>query len=135
MASDLTGYLGNKILRWIDGTAMPTAPTAVYVGLHNGNPKTSGVEVTTTIDATGRKACGFATLASGVDHLLTSDADVDFGLADAGASVSHYSLWDAASSGNMLASRAVSGGPIAVAVGAAVKFLAGAITFNIGSDS
>jgi hypothetical protein len=49
--------------------------------------------------------------------------------------VSHYSLWDASSSGNMLASRAISGGPISVAVGAAVKFITGAITFNIGSDT
>lgn len=133
--SDLTGYFGNKILRWVNGTAMPTAPTALYISLYNGNPKTSGVEVSTTIRAAGRVVVTFAALASGVDHLLTSNVAVDFGDADGNASISHYGLHDASSGGNMLASRAITGGAQAILVGQEVKFLSGGITFNIGADS
>lgn len=136
MASDLSPYLGNKILRWMNGdAAMPASPAGLYVALFNGNPKTTGTEVTTTIRAGGRVQCTFAALASGVAHLLTSNAAVDFGSAAGAASLSHLALYDAASAGNLLAGKAVVGGAQAIAPGTGVKFLAAAVTFNIGSDS
>lgn len=135
MASDLSPYLGNKVVRWLDGNAMPTAPTDVYVALFDGNPKTSGTEVTLDIDATGRKAVTWTTVASGTDHLLESSADVDFGTADGPADVSHVGIFDASTSGNLLASKAVPGGPFSVLAGAAVKILAGDLSFDIGSDT
>ena len=53
MASDLSPYFGNKILRWINNNAMPTAPTALYIALFNGNPKTSGTEIGGSVKAAG----------------------------------------------------------------------------------
>jgi hypothetical protein len=136
MPSDLSAYFGNKILRWINGNAMPTAPSGLYIAAFNGNPKTSGTEVGGQIKAAGpRQVVTFAALASGVAHLLTSSVAVDWGLSENATSFSHMALFDAASSGNLLASKAVSGGPVAIAVNSAVKFNSGAITFNIGSDT
>jgi hypothetical protein len=135
MSSDLSAYLGNKIVRWFAGNAMPGAPATLYVALFNGNPKTSGTEVTATIDATGRKAVTWSVPASGALHLLESSADVDFGLADADATVSHVAIYDASSSGNLLASKPAPGGPFSVLTGAAVKLLAGDLSFDIGSDT
>jgi hypothetical protein len=136
MASDLSAYLGNFILRWLNGNAaMPSPPAGLYIGLFDGNPKTTGTEISTTIAVTGRVAVTFATLASGPLHLLTSDIDVDFGIAAGAATLSHLALFDAQVAGTLLASRAIVGGSQSVLAGASVKFLAGGITFNIGADS
>jgi hypothetical protein len=115
---------------------MPSRPTALYIGVFNGNPKTSGTEVGSTINSgSPRQAVTFTALASGVGHLLTSNIAVDFGNAEGAASFSHIGLLDASSGGNLLASKAASGGPISVLVGSSVKFQSGGITFNVGSDS
>lgn len=103
MASELSTYLANAILNWFDGDAMPTAPTDVYVALFNGDPGptgASGTEVTDTISATGRIAVTWGAVAS---RAASNSADIDFGTAADDATVTHAALFDAASSGNMLA--------------------------------
>lgn len=135
MASDLSKYIGNKIARWLAGNAMPTAPTSVYVAIFNGDPKSSGVEITTNISAAGRVAISWAALASNdTDNVLTSNADADFGDSDTGSlSASHVAIFDAHTSGNRLASKALPGGPYAIALGQTVKFASGDLSFTIGS--
>lgn len=137
MASDLTPYFGNKTLRWLNNQAdMPARPTALYLGLFNGNPKTSGTEVGATIKSSGkRQLITFGSLASGAGHLLTSNLLVDWGLSEGAASVSHFGLFDSDTAGNMYASKPVSGGPLLVAIGSAVSFASGAVSFNIGADT
>lgn len=139
MPSDLSGYFGNKILRWLANIAdMPSRPAHLYIALFNGNPKTSGAEVGATIQSgTPRVEVTFNTLASGNNHLLTSNILVDFGLAEASAPISHIALFDDPDpgDGNMYASKAVNGGPITPAVNSSVKFPSGQIQFNIGSDT
>lgn len=136
MASDLSAYFGNKICRWLNGNAMPTAPTGLYIALFNGNPKTSGVEVGADINSgSPRQVVTFGVVASGADHLLTSNVAVDFGDSEGPATFSHIGLFDAASSGNLLASKATAGGPVSVLLNSSVKFQSGGITFNIGSDA
>jgi hypothetical protein len=122
-------YLGNAILNWVKGSAMPTAPTTVYVGLFNGDPTDSGsggTEVTTTIRVAGRVAVTFGTVAS---KAMAINAIVNFGAAAAGATVTHFGVFDAASAGNMLGSNAVSGGGT-ISAGASVSFASGALTWS-----
>jgi hypothetical protein len=134
MASDLSKYLGNKLCQWLTGVDMPTAPANLYAALYNGDPKASGTEVTTTIRAAGRVAIDWDTIADdGTDNVITNATATDFGNADADATVSYVALYDAASSGNLVASKTVVGGPLSVVAGAAVKFLAGDLTFTVGS--
>lgn len=130
--SDLSLYFGNKIVRWIGGEAMPTAPGDIFIALFNGNPKSGGTEVTTSIRPTGRVAAVWDVPASGTGNVLATNTDTDFGLADSGATVSYVGAFDAASSGNLLASKAL-GTPQTIVPGAAVKFKAGDIFFTIGS--
>jgi len=132
MASDLSTYFGNKIARWIAGNAMPTEPADVFVALFDGNPKASGTEVTTTVDATGRKAVSWAALISGTGNVLESDVDVDFGLSDGACDIDYVGLFDASSSGNLLMSKILPA-PIAVIIGTPVKLLAGDIVFEVGA--
>jgi hypothetical protein len=136
MASDLSAYFGNKICRWLNNQAdMPSRPANLYIAIFNGNPKTSGTEVGATINSgSPRQLITFTAIASGAAHLLTSNIAVDFGNSENAATFSHIALYDAASSGNLLASKSASGAPISVLVNSSVKFQAGGITFNIGSD-
>lgn len=133
MASDLSKYLGNALCMWVAGTNMPSAPANVYVALYNGDPKSSGTEVTTTIRPAGRVAVAWDSISAGTDNSITNDSVVDFGNADADATVSHVALVDASTSGNILMSKAVTGGPLAVTAGSLVQFLAGDLTFSSGS--
>jgi len=133
MASDVSKYLGNKFLRWLAGNAMPTAPASVYAALYDGDPKAAGTEVTTTVRVAGRVALSFAALASGVTNELDTNADIDFGNSAGDASVSHIAIYDASTSGNLLWSKQLVGGPYAIATGAAVKFPSGQVTFTQGS--
>jgi len=136
MPSDLSPYFGNKIVRWLNGNAMPTAPTALYMALFNGNPKTSGSEVGATVNSSNpRQLVTFAVVASGADHLLTSNVAVDWGNAEAAATFSHIGVFDASSAGNLVASKAISGGPIGALINSSVKFNSGTVTFNVGSDT
>lgn len=134
MASDLSKYLGNKLARWLAGNAMPSAPANVYVALFDGDPKSSGVEVTADVNSSGRIAIPWAALASNdTDNVLTSNADVDFGASESAVDISHIAVFDASTSGNRLASKAKVGGPVSVVIGQTVKFLSGDLSFEIGS--
>lgn len=128
--SGKSNYLEDKVLGWaLKGVAMGTAPVAVYVGLFNGDPLDTGAggtEVTTTIRAAGRVAATFGaiTTAAGA-NAVANDAEVDFGDADAGATITHFAIFDAASSGNMLYSNALAGGSTVIGAGTTVKFAIG----------
>jgi hypothetical protein len=136
MASDLSPYLGNKIVRWLIGNAMPSAPSGLYMAFFDGNPKTSGVEVGDDINSSNpRQPVTFTSVASGAAHLLTSNIVVDWGNAEGPTSFSHVAIFDAASAGNLLFSKIANGAPIGVLAGSSVKFASGAVTLNVGSDT
>lgn len=134
MASDLSKYIGNKIARWIAGSAMPSAPASVYVALFDGDPKGAGTEVTTDVNSSGRLAISWAALAENdTDNVLTSDTDADFGASEGACDISHVAVFDAASSGNLIASKAKAGGASSIIIGQNVSFPAGDLSFQIGS--
>ena len=136
MPSDLSPYLGNKIVRWINGNAMPSAPASLYVAFFNGNPKTSGVEVGSSINsANPRQVVTFGAVSSGVAHLLTSNVLVDWGNSEGATDFTHVAIFDASAAGNMLFSKIANGAPISILAGSSVKFASGQITINVGSDS
>lgn len=123
MASELSNYMANAVLEWVAGTNMPTAPTS-YIALFNGDPTpagTGGTEVTTTIRPAGRLAVTWGDPAS---RQISNDANVDFGTADANATVTHAAIFDAASGGNMLlfspldnTRTIVAGDPVVIPIG------------------
>lgn len=127
--SGKSNYLEDLILGWVKGSNMPSAPVAVYVGLFNGDPTdagSGGTEVTTTIRAAGRVAATFGSITTdAAANSISNSSDVDFGDADGAATVSHFAIFDAASSGNMLYSAALSGGSQSIGAGTSVKFAAG----------
>lgn len=133
MASDLTPYLGNRILRWLGGNNMPSAPSNVYLALFDGNPLSAGTEVGADVRAaTPREPITWSVPAAGTTITMASSADADFGASEGPCDITHVAVFDAASGGNMLAKKALSS-PVSVILGTQVNFLAGDLVFNIGS--
>jgi hypothetical protein len=99
-----------------------------YCALFDGDPSGAGVEVTDDIDATGRKLITFGAPSGGI---MSNSADVDFGLADAPADVTHFAIYDAATSGTLVAWAALIGGAEEVVTGNAVRFNIGDLTVNV----
>jgi hypothetical protein len=120
--SDMSAYLGDKLLNWMRGTAFGTAPTNVYAALWNGDPDGGGTEITGTINLT-RQIVDWDTVAA---RALDNDAEVDFGTANSTGTATYVVLMDAVSSGNQLSKKAIasagitSGEKVAIAVGALV---------------
>lgn len=126
----LSIYAGNLLLQFLNGDA-PSPPAGLYLALFDGDPKTPGTEVTTSQRVAGRLAISMATP---VDNLWENSGAVDFGAAASGSwSLSHVAVFDAASSGNMLASRQIDGAPFAMQTGSIVYFAPGEIFFNLGT--
>lgn len=98
--SAMSDYLENEILDHILGTGAYTMPTTVYVGLSTGSfgDDNSGTELTG--NGYSRQSISFGAAASGT---ASNDAAVEFSAATGSwGTVSHFGLFDAASSGNLL---------------------------------
>ena len=118
----LSDHLENEILDHILGTGAYTMPSSVYVGLSTSsfNDDNSGTELSGS--GYTRKVATFAAAASGT---TSNNAAVEFPAATGSwGDVSHFGLFDASSSGNLLihgafsVSKTVSSGDILkIAVG------------------
>ena len=98
--SAMSDYLENEILDHILGTGAYTMPTTVYVGLSTGsfNDDNSGTELTGSNYA--RESISFGAAASGT---ASNDAAVEFNAATGSwGTVSHFGVFDALTSGNLL---------------------------------
>lgn len=123
-------YLEGAIAAWMNGTAMPTAPTGRWVALFNGDPTDTGVagsDVTATIRTAGRVNGAFSRSVG----VLTSSADIDFGAAAGAATVSHFAIFDAATGGNMLVAGPLTGGAQSIGAGTNVKFPSGSLVITL----
>lgn len=133
--ADFSDYLETQILNWVKGTAFPTAPTNLYVGLFSSDPTdtgSAGTEVTTTIRVAGRVTVTFGANTGTGDGgtVITSATDADFGNSAGVATVTHFAIFDAASGGNMLFSDALTSSKT-IAISDPVNFPAGNITITI----
>ncbi len=98
--SAMSDYLENEILDHILSTGSYTMPTAVYVGLSTGsfNDDNNGTELTGSNYA--RVAATFSAASSGT---TSNSAAVEFNAATGSwGLISHFGIFDAASSGNLL---------------------------------
>lgn len=101
----LSAAYANKFLDFIgNATSAGTAPTTVYIQLHTADPGSAG-----TANIAGnatRKAVSFGAASGGA---IASDADITWttGEVDTSEDYTHWTLWDAASSGNFIISGTV----------------------------
>ena len=120
--SALSDYLENEVLDHILGTGAYTMPTNVYVGLSTAsfNDDASGTELSGS--GYTRKVITFNAASSAT---ADNDAAVEFPAATGSwGTVSHFGLFDASTSGNLLVHGAFTTGK-AIASGDILKIPAG----------
>ena len=103
LMSAASNYLELKLLDHALGTASYTMPADVYVGLHTGSPLDTNLganEISTSGTAYVRKIATFAAAASGA---ASTNATITFDAATANwGTITHISIYDASSAGNLL---------------------------------
>lgn len=122
----LSNYLENAIANALrgggNGTDL-TAPAAIYVKLHLGDPGEAGTSNAAT-EAT-RQEAQFGAASGGVISLSNSPTWTNVSTSE---TYSHVSLWDASSSGNCLGSGALTSSK---AVTAGDSFVLSALTVTL----
>lgn len=106
--SDMSAYLGDKLLNWMKGSAFGSAPSSVYAALYNGDPDSGGTELTGTINLT-RQAVTWGSVSA---RAVSNSAEVNFGTANSTGTATYVVLFDASSSGNELSKKSISSASI-----------------------
>jgi hypothetical protein len=99
----ISNYAENKILEHTTGKTAWTMPATVYVKLHTGDPGEAATSNAAT-EAT-RKSAAWAAASSGS---IATNATLEWTNVAATETITHWSLWDAATSGNALWTGALS---------------------------
>jgi hypothetical protein len=98
--SAMSDYLELKFLDHFTGTASTSAPSAVYLGLATASLQDDASGTELTGNNYSRKAITFASASSGS---IASNSAVEFDPATGSwGDVSHWGIFDASSSGNLL---------------------------------
>ncbi len=102
--SSFSNYTENLLLNWLLTTNSATRPTAWYVGLFTAAPSDAGGGTEVTGNGYARVATGTISV-SGTDTTATNSASIEFAAASGGnwGTVTHAAIFDASTSGNMLA--------------------------------
>ena len=122
-------YLELKLLDHSLGTASMTAPSNVYVGLHTGSPLDNNTG-SNEISGNGytRKVAAFASAASGS---ASTNATVTFPAATGTwGTITHISVYDAATTGNLLFHGAVTTSKT-IATGDTFQISSGNLTISL----
>lgn len=129
--SAFSNYLEDQITGWIAGTSM-TAPTATFVQLYSQDPTDAGsatgalysrVTVASGAGSWTRGTGGAGTITNASAITITSSAT-------ATASATHFGVFDASATGNLLFYGALTTSK-SIAVGDEVKFNASALTLTV----
>jgi hypothetical protein len=111
-------YFGQKILNWIKGSSFPTQLSNVYVSIHTGDPGTAGTSSDVTLTVTGsanRTAISSSAFTgvtgaspSGFEIKNTNTVQITTNAQNGTQqTLTHFGLWDAQTSGNFIASGAL----------------------------
>ncbi len=122
-----SNYLELKVLDHFLGTASTSAPSNVYLSLHTANPDEDGSGTEVSGSGYSRNVVTFASASSG----STASNSVEEFTASGGAfgTVTHFGIWDASSSGNLLYYGALTASKT-IADGDTLRFASGAITIS-----
>ncbi len=133
--ANFSNYLENAIVGWLNGDALATLTTNLYVALYSSpgvvqnNAATNligtRVEVSNwaVTTATGSSDSSDASIKNGAEIVMISNSNIT-------ATASHFAVYDAASSGNLLFHGQLANS-ISIVVGDTVKFAPEAITLTV----
>jgi hypothetical protein len=95
----------NKVLNHMHTATASTAPAGNFVQLHTADPGVAGTTAVSAFGSTGRKTLTFNTASAGA--VASSNAPQWATWASGTETITHISVWDAASTGNFLYSIAL----------------------------
>jgi hypothetical protein len=127
----LSAYLAQRLALWITGSAMPSAPSIVYVSLHaaNGTELTGNGYARLALDSWGA-------VTEGDDEMTVSNDEMEIGSAASGSpwtQATQYRFNDASSGGNALSSLTALTASRTVTVGGVPVAPAGSFTFSMST--
>lgn len=125
-----SNYLENKVLDHVLATAAYTAPSAVYLALFTTDPAEDGSGTEVAGNGYAREEVTFNTASGGSATGPVTDTEFTASGGSFGT-VSHFGVYDAATTGNLLYYGALSSAK-AVADGDSIRFVADSITITEG---
>jgi nitrous oxide reductase accessory protein NosL len=123
MSNYLEDAIANALRGGGNGVSF-TAPAAVYVKLHTGDPGEAG-----TSNAAGNTTRQAGTFGASSGGVITSNADITWTSVSTTETYSHVSLWDNSTAGNCLGSGALTSSR-AVTAGDTFRIASGQLTFT-----
>ena len=125
-----SNYMEDAITAWINGTTFPSAPTNTYVQLYSQDPTDAGSATGALYTRVTYAASGWTRGTGGAGTLSNTNAITMQSSAGSAATASHFAVFDAATSGNLLFHGALSASK-SIAVGDEVKFNALQLTLTV----
>ncbi|MGH6624413.1 MAG: phage tail fiber protein [Burkholderiaceae bacterium] len=142
-AQAFTDYTENKIIDWLLRAQSFAAPATTYVSLHTatctdagGGTEASGGNysrqaVTSSLaNWAGTQSAGSTSASSGTGGVTSNNNAISWGTVTWSGTVTHWAIWDAATSGNMLFCAALTSSQT-VSSGNTVQFAAAALTITL----
>ena len=115
-------YMEDAITAWINGSPFPTpAPTATFVQLYNQSPGDGGSLTGALYSRTSVASGGWTRGTGGAGTLANTSAITITSSASSAATASHFGVFDASASGNLIFYGALTSSKT-IAIGDEVKF-------------
>ena len=122
-----SNYLELKVLDHFLGTASTSAPSNVYLALHTADPTDAGSGAEVSGNGYSRQVITFAAASSGSASSNTAEELTASG--GAFGTITHFGIWDASTSGNLLYHGALTASKT-IADGDTLRFASGNITIT-----
>lgn len=139
--ANFSNYLENKIVEWLDGVAMPAAPTILYVALFSSDPTdaNAGTEITSTITgaatrtAVANAAWTVTTATTTLDAKIENNADITItnnSTNSTNVNATHFGVYNAATSGELLFHGQLAS-TVTITPGSVIKFAPNSIILTV----
>jgi hypothetical protein len=125
-----SNYMEDAITAWINGTTFPAAPTNTYVQLYSQDPTDAGSSTGALFTRVTYAATGWTRGTGGAGTLSNTNVITITSSAGSAVTASHFAVFDASTSGNLLFYGALSASK-SIAIGDEVKFNALQLTLTV----
>lgn len=130
--ADLTTAYRNAVANYLRGGGAPTAISGIFLDLFNGDPQGAGSSVLATLTGSATRPNITSAIGAASGGASTNAAQIDVeAAADAGATITHLALYDAATSGNLIWSDALTGGNQVITTGNPIVIPANGLTLTV----
>jgi len=130
MSVIVVGY-ENAIINYLRGAGAPTAISAIYLDLYNGDPQGAGSSILSTITGSATRSSITSSLSAASGGSTSNPSTITVTASAAGsATASYVALFDAATAGNLVMSGPLTT-PKSITAGDTVQFNAAALSISI----